>query len=355
MKKLILSNKRISEIASRVLKWYFNYYIKHRPLPLVLSVFTTNACNLKCDICSIWRSGPKATLSLANLRDLIDANSKTACYISFSGGEPLLVPDIMEGMAYASSRIPFVHMVSNGLLVSPGIARELKKAGLTEISLSLDGSKEWHNKTHGSDKSYDGVINAIEYFKAEAPDIKVSLDTVIYPDALDEVRKAVEISKRYGIFHKLQPVNKHFDFEISLGNCPGYDFSRIDASELAGLVDHLISSQHVLNSRYFLRQIPKYFTNELVCDPIRPKCTLPYFYLEVSAYGKVSPCMYATGWNGILGIDPELRDKLNGEEFSKCRTRLEQCRLCDKAMFMCYWESMIQFPLMHSIIYGIRS
>ncbi len=265
-----------------------------------------------------------------------------------------MVPDIMEMIAYASSRIPFVHLVSNGLLISPDKVRELKKARLTEVSLSLDGDRQWHNRTHGSDKSYDGVINAIECFKDRAPEIKVSLDTVIYPSALDEARRAVELSKRFGIFHKLQPVNKHFDFEASLGRTPDIDLSGNSAREVGDLIEYLISSPHVLNSRYFLKQIPKYFAGKLICGPIRPRCVLPYFYLEVSAYGNVSPCMYATGWKGILGIDSGLHDKLNGEEYSSCRKSLELCRLCDKAMFMCYWESMIQFPLMHAIIYGIR-
>lgn len=354
MKKLILSNKRLSEIISRVFKWYFNYYIKRQPRPLVLSVFTTNACNFRCDICSIWRSDPKATISLAKIKNLIDANSGTACYISLSGGEPLLVPDIMGMVAYASSKIPFVHLVSNGLLISPGRVKELKSAGLTEVSLSLDGNREWHNRTHGSDKSYDGVINAIECFKTGAPEIKVSLDTVIYPDAPGEARKAAEISKRLGIFHKFQPVNKHFDFEASLGRPPDIDLSGNNAREVDDLIEYLISSPHVLNSRYFLKQIPKYFAGKLVCGPIRPRCVLPYFYLEVSAYGNVSPCMYATGWNGILGIDSGLRDNLNGKEYSKCLRDLERCRLCDRAMFMCYWEPLIQFPLMHSIVYGAR-
>jgi sulfatase maturation enzyme AslB (radical SAM superfamily) len=312
-------------------------------------------CNLKCDICSIWRSLPKSNISFEQLKEVVDFSSQTACYISFSGGEPLMVPDIIRMISYASSKIPYVHLVSNGYLVSENIVIELKQANLTEVSLSLDGEAEWHNKTRGSEKSFDALINAIECFKKEAAEIKIVIDTVMYPDALGQTRKAVEISKRLGVFHKVQPVNRHFNFLNSLGQPPDLDFSNVNEKELEDLIDYLIKSPHVLNSSYFLKQIPLYFSNNLICKPSRPKCRLPYFFLEVSAYGKVSPCMYGTGWDGVLAIDSDLKKNFSSKKYKMQQKKLEQCRLCDRSMYMCYWESLIQFPLIHSIVYGLRN
>jgi hypothetical protein len=74
----------------------------------------------------------------------------------------------------------------------------------------------------------------------------------------------------------------------------------------------------------------------------------------VSAYGKVSPCMYATGWEGIADIGADLSGKLDSEDYRACQQRLKKCRLCDESMYMCYWEPMIQFPLAHAMMYGMR-
>lgn len=353
MKKLLLLNKKLPRISLRILKWYYNYYFFHHPLPLILAVYTTNHCNLQCEICSIWRDRSKATISFEQLKSLVDVNARNACYVSFSGGEPLLVPDIMRMISYASLKIPFIHLVSNGLLISNHKVRELQNAGLTEVSLSLNGEASWHNKTRGSQKSFDAVINAIECFKREAPEIHIVLDTVIYPEALEETRKAVEISKKFKIFHKVQPVNKHFDFRDSLGKPPALNFSDVNQGEVENLIEYLIKSPHVINSHYFLKEIPSYFKNKLICRPIRPRCPLPYFFLEVSAYGKFSPCMYATGWQGVFAIDSDLRKKLLSRKYKECKKELEKCRLCDKCMFMCYWEPLIQFPFMHTIKYGL--
>jgi MoaA/NifB/PqqE/SkfB family radical SAM enzyme len=353
MKKLIFSKKALP-MCLRALRWYYNYYIRRTSRALILAIFTTNLCNLKCDICSIWSNASKSTLSFDQLKYLVDASAKTVAYISFSGGEPLLVPDIFKMVSYASAKIPYVHMVSNGLLMSPDAVKALKEAGLTEVSLSLDGEAAWHNKTHACEKSFDAVMTAVENFKRYAPGIPVVINTVIYPDRLEETKNAARIAAKLGVYHKAQPVNKHFSFEKSAKRPPDPDFRNIDRNELADLIEYLIKCPHVLNSRYFLRQIPRYFTGPLACGPTRPSCILPYFFLEVSAYGKVSPCMYATGWEGIADIGADLSGKLDSEDYRACQQRLKKCRLCDESMYMCYWEPMIQFPLAHAMMYGMR-
>lgn len=353
MKRFLLLNKRLPCIIQRILKWYFDYYFFRRPRPLILAIYTTNYCNLQCGICSIWRDRTKAVISFKQLKSLVDANAHNACYISFSGGEPLLVPDIIKMISYASSRIPFAHLVTNGILVSDAIVKELKNAGLNEVSISLNGESSWHNKTRGSEKSFDAVINAIESFKRVSPGIHIVIDTVIYPEALEEAKKAVEISKKLKVFHKLQPVNKHFDFKNSYDHPPELNFSRINQQEINSLVEYLMKSQHVINSHHFLKEIPHYFRNELFCRPIRPTCLLPYFFLEVSAYGKFSPCMYATGWEGVFDIDLDMSDRISCRKYQLCQEKLKHCRLCDKSMYMCYWEPLIQFPVMHALKYGL--
>jgi len=353
MKRLIFSNRKAHIIGARIAKWYFDRYVRRRYSPLIVAIFTTNLCNLKCDICSIWRGAPKASISLQQLKDVVDASSKSACYISFSGGEPLMVSDIIEMVSYASSRIPYTHMVSNGLLVTPDIVRQLARAGLTEISLSLDGDPSWHNKVRGSQKSYDAVINAIDCFKTEAPDMHVVVNTVIYPEALQETKRAVEISRKMGVLHKVQPVNKHFHFENSSSSPKELSFAGVGRKEVRDLVRYLLDAPNVANSRYFLKNISAYFGGGLICKPAYPKCFLPYFFLEVSAHGNVSPCMYGTGWDGVLHIGPDLAAGLRSEKFMECQKRLEGCRLCDKSMYACYWEPLIQFPLAHSVIYGL--
>jgi len=334
------------------LKWHLQYYLGKIPKPMVVGLFTTNRCNLKCSMCSIWRDKKKTTLSYDQLEKLVDAVTPGCCYFSFSGGEPLLVKDIDRMISYAAARIPYVHLVSNGMLLDTSMARRLKEAGLSEISLSLDGGKKWHNSIRGEEDSYDAVIEAVHCVKKVAPGMNIVLNTVLFPDAVEQARSAVSMAKDLGVFIKIQPVNPHFQFE-GANNLPGDpDFSKVDNAGLDSLVAECLREKHVLNSKFYLKRIPSFFKGELAMPIIYPKCILPYIYLECNSYGNVSPCMVATGWESDITIE-DICDPKKVGRYRRLQKRLEQCRKCEKTMFICCWEPMIHFPISHLIKYGL--
>jgi len=352
LKTVLLKDRKIVRIAYHALKWHFQYYLGKMPKPMAVGVFTTNRCNLKCSMCSIWRDRKKTTLSYDQLKKLVDAVTPGCCYFSFSGGEPLLVKDIDRMISYAAEKIPYVHLVSNGLLMDVEMARRLKEAGLSEISLSLDGQKKWHNSIRGEDDSYDAVINAIDCVKKAAPGMNIVLNTVLFPDAVEEARAAISLAKYLGVFIKIQPVNPHFQFEMADDLPLDPDFSKVDSVGLQSLVVECLREKHVLNSKFYLNRIPAFFKGELTMPIIYPKCKLPYIYLECNSYGNVSPCMVATGWESHLRIE-DFSDPLKMGEYRSLQKRLEQCRKCEKTMFICCWEPMIHFPISHLLKYGL--
>ena len=75
---------------------------------MIVSWMTTNQCNLKCVHC--YQDAEEATereLSTDEAKKMIDEIARTGFKIMiFSGGEPLLRPDIYELVAHAASRGP---------------------------------------------------------------------------------------------------------------------------------------------------------------------------------------------------------------------------------------------------------
>ena len=73
---------------------------------MIVSWMTTNQCNLKCVHC--YQDAEEATdreLSTDEAKKMIDEIAKAGFKIMiFSGGEPLLRPDIYELVAHAASR-----------------------------------------------------------------------------------------------------------------------------------------------------------------------------------------------------------------------------------------------------------
>ncbi len=353
MKAALLKNRKIGRIAFQALKWHLRYYGGRMPKPMAVGLFATNRCNLRCSMCTIWRDPGKATLSFDRLRRLVDLVTPGCCYFSFSGGEPLLVGDIDRMISYAAPRIPYIHLVSNGLLVDGPMARRLGQAGLSEISLSLDGDRDWHNAVRGAEDSYSAVIRAVDCLKTAAPKIKIVLNTVLFPSAVDQARKAVATAAELDVEIKIQPVNTHFQFPGVSAAPEKLDFSRIDHSLLESFIRECVGDKRVLNSRFFLRQIPSYFRGNLNMPAINPRCRLPYIYLECDPRGRVSPCMVATGWESGISIE-DLEDPTEVRRYRDWQKTLESCRKCNKSMFICCWEPMIHFPISHFIKYGLK-
>lgn len=356
MKKTILSTQAIWPLLYQSARWHIHYYLRKKSFPLASGIFLTNICNLKCRMCSIWTDGEKKTLTLGQVKSFVDAFTPGLCYLSFSGGEPLLVDKLLDMIAYAAERIAYVHLVTNGLLLDGPVVTELAKAGLSEISISLDGDREWHNFVRGNPKSFDGALNAIETVKRYAPAMKIVVNSVLFPEAPHQVEKALGLTCRLGVQHKVQPVNTHFHFDGARSKPAGIRFEALDPKRMQALLRRLANQPHLVNSRAYIKQIPDYFERRLKCPLIRPRCLLPHFFVEANAYGKLSPCMVATGWQGgMLSIDNDLRRKAKANAYIEEKKRLEKCRLCDRSMYICYWEPMISFPITNFVKFSLAS
>jgi len=116
---------------------------------MIVSWNTTNACNMYCDHC--YRdAGCKAEeeLSTDEAKTMLEQIARAGFKIMiFSGGEPLMRPDIVELVAYAKGLGLRPVFGTNGTLLTVELARSLKEAGAMGMGISLDSlDKEKHNQ-----------------------------------------------------------------------------------------------------------------------------------------------------------------------------------------------------------------
>ena len=87
--------------------------------------------------------------------------------IIISGGEPLMRKDLAEvGRALYDRGYPWA-MVTNGLALTPARFRELRKAGLRSMTVSLDGLEEDHVWLRQHPLAFEGACRAIRLCAAE--------------------------------------------------------------------------------------------------------------------------------------------------------------------------------------------
>jgi MoaA/NifB/PqqE/SkfB family radical SAM enzyme len=110
-----------------------------RDRPLIAHLVVTRRCNLSCGYCTEYDkiSPPVPT---ATLRRRIDHLARLrAVFVTFTGGEPLLHPELPALVAHARARGLIPVMNTNGFLLSRERIVALGDAGLYALQISVDG------------------------------------------------------------------------------------------------------------------------------------------------------------------------------------------------------------------------
>ena len=122
-------------------RWLFPLQGPPLDFPLILDVETTNRCNLDCVFCSrqlMARS--EGNMSFEVWRRIVDEAAVHGAAVRLNGwGEPLLHPDVVEQIQYASARGVLTKIYTNGTALTRGKMRRLMQAGLAELQFSMQG------------------------------------------------------------------------------------------------------------------------------------------------------------------------------------------------------------------------
>ncbi len=133
-------------------------------------------CNLRCVHCYAQSKDIeyKNELTTEQGKELIDDLAKFgAPVILFSGGEPIMRPDLPELAQYARSKGMRAVISTNGTLIDKKMAKVLKEIGLSYVGVSLDGMRETNDKFRGVTGAFDLALQGMRNCLAE--DIKVGL------------------------------------------------------------------------------------------------------------------------------------------------------------------------------------
>lgn len=160
----------------------------------------TKACNLRCQHCYAQATaGPAAQeLSTGQAKAMIDDLAGFgAPVILFSGGEPLMRPDLPVLARYAVGRGMRAVISTNGTLITADKAQELKDIGLSYVGVSLDGLPAVHDKFRGVEGAFDqalaGIRNCLQV------GLKVGLRFTVFRHNASEVPGVLDLLEKEGI------------------------------------------------------------------------------------------------------------------------------------------------------------
>ncbi|MBI5400356.1 radical SAM protein [Candidatus Saganbacteria bacterium] len=174
-------------------------------LPLEGSIDLTYRCDNNCRHCWL-RLSPNAQekkqeLSFDEIKNIIDQARKLGNRKwSISGGEPMLRPDFSEIFDYITSHSISYSLNTNGGLITPAIARLMKRQGNKMIAV-YGATREVHDHITRNPGSYDATMRGFAYLKEAGGSFTVQLipmkDNYHQYDLM--VKLAQSLSKHYRI------------------------------------------------------------------------------------------------------------------------------------------------------------
>ncbi len=301
----------------------------------------THRCNLKCRVCSIWKLADKGEeLNLGEIAAIADIlKSLGVVIISLGGGEPFLRDDLREVVEIFVRRGFLVRLLTNGTLIKEELLKDLIKAGLRHISVSLDTlSPDKQSFICKQEGIWDRIVNSMELISGLFPKRRSLLlvNTTVSRLNLEELPLLADFVGRLGYYISFIPLEP-----LEVGHCgfrpeeysPEFKINSQDHSLVdrvyGQLIDMKMKEKNIFNSRDFLeksRQFLKGLQKNWACDAGR-------LYLSLDPQGYFSICHH---YPAEKRLDKNISLYLESEDFQLKRKKFKDA--CPGCMRPCWAE-----------------
>jgi len=296
---------------------------------MLVSWNTTNQCNMFCDHC--YRdAGTKSAdeLSTSQAKKLIQEIKKAGFQIMiFSGGEPLMRPDIYELGAFATQQGLRVVMGTNGSLITPQVAQKMKKSGFMAAGISLDSlDPNKNNSFRKLDDAYQLTVAGMKNLKAAG--VPFQIHTTVMDWNVEELESITDFAVEIGA------IAHHIFFLVPTGRAVNIEDEALRVVEYEKTIARLMNKQKQVPIEIKPTCAPQFIR---VADkkgiPLRfsKGCLAGISYCIISPIGNVQPCAYLDMPLGNVKEKPFDIIWQENEVLKKLRTMDYQgkCGVCD--------------------------
>ncbi len=310
----------------------------HEPICLYLE--TTNRCNLLCTTCprTYEQLEPEADMSWELFTSLIDQYPNIARVVLHGVGEPMLVKDLAQRVAYLKARNIYVLFNTNGTLLTKTNGRALIEAGLDELRVSLDAAEaSVFQMVRGKD-FFDKIVANVKNFTTmqlnlNAPKPRVSLWLTGLRETVGQLPNFVRLARSIGVTEVYLQRLAFFEDPVSESSL---------ARAESALFEHTTEREEALihEAESIAKELGVMFSASGAVDPGESihmqrtdnpwsLCRRPWSLMYITANGRVLPCCISPfsmrGYsNFTLGDATQntLREIWNGPEYQRFREGL---------------------------------
>ncbi len=278
---------------------------------------------------------PEGDLSTERARKLIDeiAELKPG-WVIIEGGEPLLRDDLFELLSLMRQRQLEVHLITNGMLISPQILATLKQLGV-KLMISIDGAtpETYQSIRHGA--SFEKVVQSARECVKEG--LLEAINFTVLKRNYTEIPGIFELAASIGV--------PKITF-IGLKPCEGYPLELLSPQEYEKAISFVCQASLKTGIECFFDEpffwavvrelgltahLPAESTGILL--PSTSACIFGE-YLFIETNGDVKPCSFAPMTLGNVNEKPlgsiwaEMLSSPFFQQLKDCKTRTGSCQSC---------------------------
>ena len=176
-----------------------NYFLK---IPTRIAIDLTDNCNHDCNFCIREINSKKKDLDmifwnkkLSDIKSYINEG-----FIILGGGEPFLFKNIFEFLELSKKKGFYVHIMSNGSLITKDKAKKISEIGLDSISISIESlNSKIQNiltKRNSSLKKTLQGINNLKKYQNKNSQPKIFINVVIMKPNYKELFNLLKFAKK---------------------------------------------------------------------------------------------------------------------------------------------------------------
>jgi len=270
-------------------------------LPVVV-FFPTSRCNSRCVSCDWWKCSGAGDLSLDEIKAVADALPALGTrMVLFSGGEPLLRPEVFDAAAMFRENRITLHLHTSGVLLdrtAADVARIFSK-----VIVSLDAHTEGLYQSVRGVAALTAVERGVARLQRLAPQVPVTARSTLHRWNFRELPRLIDHAKAMGLdgisFLAADVFSAAFGREFP-ARADTLALNADETAEFGELVEETISSHtddfvsgFVAETPEKLRRLPQYYA-ALRGDGTFPRvsCNAPYMSAVIAADGSVRPCFF---------------------------------------------------------------
>ena len=273
------------------------------PVCKLIAWEVTRSCNLACRHCraEAHLEPYEGELSTEEAKALIDTFPQVGNpIIIFTGGDPMMRPDVYELVAYAHGKGLHCAFSPNGTLIDAESAAKIRAAGVERCSISIDGpDAASHDAFRGVPGAFEASMRGIEHLKAAG--VPFQINTTVTRTNLSSFKDIFHLCERIGA------AAWHIFLLVPMGRASGLADQVISAEEYEDVLHWLYDFRKTTSMHLKATCAPHYYRimrqraheegmsvtpATFGMDALTRGCLGGTGFCFISHVGQVQPCGY---------------------------------------------------------------